>query len=159
MDGGKIADGVIPYAGLFLFLADVNSARYPATPDGRRAGERVSYGIAASDIAAGKTVTSVLNSSANIVNDRFADGNPLMIRMNKSEVGGEKGNVILKSLITSYFKNGGFHIQCNIVDVETLKAAQSKPEEYSDLTVRISGYSARFTTLSETVQNALIERM
>jgi formate C-acetyltransferase len=159
VDGGKIADGVIPYAGLFLFLADVNSARYPATPDGRRAGERVSYGIAASDIAAGKTVTSVLNSSANIANDRFADGNPLMIRMNKSEVEGEKGNMILRSLITSYFENGGFHIQCNIVDVETLKEAQSKPEEYSDLTVRISGYSARFTTLPETVQNALIERM
>ena len=159
VDGGKIADGVIPYAGLFLFLADVVSAQYPATPDGRRAGERVSYGIAASDIAAGKTVTSVLNSSANIANDRFADGNPLMIRINKSEVGGEKGNVILKSLITSYFKNGGFHIQFNIVDVETLREAQKSPDEYSDLTVRISGYSARFTTLSETLQNALIERM
>ena len=159
VDGGKIADGVIPYAGLFLFLADVNSARYPATPDGRRAGERVSYGIAASDIAAGKTVTSVLNSSANIANDRFADGNPLMIRINRGEVDGENGDMILRSLISSYFENGGFHIQCNIVDVETLREAQKSPDEYSDLTVRISGYSARFTTLSETVQNALIERM
>lgn len=159
VDGGKIADGVIPYAGLFLFLADVNSANYPATPDGRRAGERLSYGIAASDIAKGKTLTSVLNSSACIANDRFADGNPLMIRINRGEVDGENGDMILRSLISSYFENGGFHIQCNIVDAETLKDAQKNPDEYSDLTVRISGYSARFTTLSETVQNALIERM
>ena len=159
VDGGKIADGVIPYAGLFIFLADVNSANYPATPDGRRAGERLSYGIAASDIAKGKTLTSVLNSSANIANDRFADGNPLMIRINRGEVDGENGDMILRSLISSYFENGGFHIQCNIVDAETLKDAQKNPDEYSDLTVRISGYSARFTTLSEAVQNALIERM
>lgn len=159
VDGGKIADGVIPYAGLFLFLADVNSALYPATPDGRRAGERISYGIAASDIAKGKTLTSILNSSACIANDRFADGNPLMIRINKSEVEGEKGDTVLRSLIATYFKNGGFHIQCNIVDAETLREAQKSPDEYSDLTVRISGYSAHFTTLTETVQNALIERM
>ena len=159
VDSMEVESGVIPYAGLFIFLADVNSSKYPATPDGRRAGERISYGIAASDIAEGKTVTSILNSSANIANDRFADGNPLMLRINKSEVEGEEGNVILKSLITSYFKNGGFHIQCNIVDAETLREAQKSPDEYSDLTVRISGYSARFTTLSETVQNALIERM
>jgi len=82
-----------------------------------------------------------------------------MIRINKSDVEGEKGNKILKSLITAYFKNGGFHIQCNIADAETLKDAQKNPDEYSDLTVRISGYSARFTTLSKAVQNALIERM
>jgi len=159
VDSGRIADGVIPYAGLFMFLEDVNSARYPATPDGRHAGERISYGIAASDIAKGKTLTSILNSSACIANDRFADGNPLMLRINKSEVEGEKGDTVLRSLISAYFENGGFHIQCNVVDAETLREAQKSPDEYSDLTVRISGYSARFTTLSETVQNALIERM
>ena len=49
-----------------------------------------------------------------------------MIRINKSDVEGEKGNKILKSLITAYFKNGGFHIQCNIVDAETLKDCSKK---------------------------------
>ena len=147
------------YAGLFIFLADVNSDQYPATPDGRRNGERISYGIAASDIMVGKTITSILNSSANIANDRFADGNPLMVRINQSEVMGDKGDMILRSLVSSYFEKGGFHLQCNIVDADTLKEAQVNPEKHSDLTVRISGYSARFTTLSSAIQNALIERM
>jgi formate C-acetyltransferase len=159
VDSGIIEDGVIPYAGLFIFLGDVNSSDYPATPDGRRAGERLSYGIGASDIAFGKTVTSILNSSACIANDHFADGNPLMIRLNTSDVSGEKGDMILRTLISTYFEKGGFHIQCNVVDVNTLKDAQKNPEKYSDLTVRISGFSARFITLSASVQNALIERM
>jgi len=159
VDSGRIADEVIPYAGLFMFLADVHSAQYPATPDGRRAGERLSYGIAASDIAEGKSLTTILNSSANIANDRFADGNPLMIRINKRDVEGENGDMVLRSLISTYFARGGFHIQCNIVDAETLKEAQKNPDAYSELTVRISGYSALFTTLPENVQDALIERM
>lgn len=158
VDNGRIADGVIPYAGLFIFLGDVNSEKHPATPDGRFAGERLSYGIAASDICEGKTVTSVLNSAANIRNDRFADGNPLLIRINESEVEGEKGDAILRSLIAAYFEKGGFHIHVNVVDSQTLKKAQQYPGEYKDLTVRISGYSARFTTLSKVIQDALIER-
>ena len=159
VDNGKIADGVIPYAGLFIFLGDVHSAQYPATPDGRRAGDRLSYGIGASDIAVGKNVTSILNSSSHIANDRFADGNPLMIRLNTSDMAGEQGDMIFKALVSAYFENGGFHVQCNVVDVNTLKDAQKNPEKYSDLTVRISGFSARFITLSEAIQNALIERM
>ncbi len=159
VDRGKIAEGVIPYAGLFSFLSDINSQHFPATPDGRRNGDRISYGIAASDITVGKTITSILKSSANIANDRFADGNPLMIRINKSKVVGDKGDMILRSLVSAYFEKGGFHLQCNIVDADTLKDAQVNPEKYRDLTVRISGYSARFTTLSAPIQNALIERM
>ena len=159
VDSCKIEPGVIPYAGLFIFLHDINSTHYPATPDGRRAGERISYGIGASDIAVGKTVTSILNSSSHIVNNRFADGNPLMIRLNTSDMAGENGDMIFKALISTYFENGGFHIQCNVVDIDTLKDAQKNPEKYSDLTVRISGFSARFITLSESVQNALIERL
>ena len=82
-----------------------------------------------------------------------------MIIINRADVEGDNGNVILKSLISTYFENGGFHIQCNIVDADTLKCAQKNPDIYTDLTVRISGYSARFTTLDSAVQNALIERI
>ena len=49
VDQGEIYPGVVPYAGLFLFLQDITSKNDPATPDGRRQGERLSYGIGASD--------------------------------------------------------------------------------------------------------------
>lgn len=156
--GGKIYEGVIPYAGLFVFLGDVNASGYPATPDGRLKGERISYGIAASDFCEGKTVTSVLNSASNIANDRFADGNPLMFSIPEREVTGEKGDMLLKVLIKSYFKQGGFHLQINVTDAETLKKAKENPQDYCDLIVRISGYSEYFTKLDDAVQTALIER-
>ncbi len=155
---GEIYEGVIPYAGLFVFTGDIYSAAYPATPDGRFNGERISYGVGASDICTGKTVTSVLNSAAHIANDRFADGNPLMFSISEKEVAGEKGDLLLCSLIKSFFEKGGFHLQINVTDAQTLRDAKENPQNYSDLIVRISGYSAYFTKLDDVLQGALIER-
>ncbi len=155
---GKIYDGVIPNPGLFRFLGDIHSESYPATPDGRLSGERVSYGIAASDFVCGKTVTSILNSASHIANDRYPNGNPLMFAMSEKEADGERGNAVIKSLVKGYFEKGGFHVQINITDSEILKAAYQNPEEYRDLIVRISGYSEYYTKLSDGIKVALIER-
>ena len=54
----------------------------------------------------------------------------------------------LASLIRSYFALGGHHIQFNIVDTETLYAAQKCPEDYRDLLVRVAGYSEPLFTWS-----------
>lgn len=158
VDNGKIYDGVTPYAGLFVFLNDVYSDTYPSTPDGRLSGERISYGIGASDFCVDKTVTSVLNSASHIANERFADGNPLMFSISEKDVAGEKGDMLLKALIKGYFEKGGFHLQINVTDAKTLKKAKENPQDYSDLIVRISGYSEYFTKLNDAVQTALIER-
>ncbi len=158
VENGEIYEGVTAYAGLFVFLHDVNSQNYPATPDGRLAGERTSYGIGASDFCTDKTLTTMLNSSAKIANDRFADGNPLMFSIPEKLVAGEDGDKLLKNLIQGYFKNGGFHLQINVTDAETLKKAKENPEEYNDLIVRISGYSEYFNKLDDAIKNSLIER-
>jgi pyruvate-formate lyase len=52
----------------------------------------------------------------------------------------------------------GHHIQFNVVDVETLRAAQANPEEHRDLIVRVAGYSDYFCDLSETLQEEIIAR-
>lgn len=62
------------------------------------------------------------------------------------------------SLIDEYFASGGAQMQFNIVSRETLLAAQEHPEEYSNLLVRVAGYSAYFTQLSKDVQQDIIER-
>ena len=158
VSNGEIYEGVVPYAGLFVFLHDVFSDKYPATPDGRLNGERISYGIGASDFCVDKTITSVLNSATHIANNRFADGNPLMFSISEKDASGEKGDMLLKALIKGYFEKGGFHLQINVTDAETLKKAKENPQEYSDLIVRISGYSEYFTKLNSAVQKSFIER-
>lgn len=64
----------------------------------------------------------------------------------------------LSSLIRSYFALGGHHIQFNIVDTETLYAAQKCPEDYRDLLVRVAGYSDYFNDMNADLQADVIAR-
>ena len=50
------------------------------------------------------------------------------------------------------------HVQFNLIDRETLLAAQERPEDYKDLVVRVAGYSAQFTVLAKEVQDDIISR-
>jgi len=65
----------------------------------------------------------------------------------------------LQALIETYFKLGGFHVQVNAVSTELLRDAQAHPEQYSDLIVRVSGYSAYFTQLGRELQDDIINRV
>jgi len=62
-------------------------------------------------------------------------------------------------LIDTYFGDYlGKHIQFNVVDRETLIAAQSEPENYRNLVIRVAGYSALWVELNPQVQNEIISR-
>ena len=149
--------GVRPYPGLFYFTGWAQ-ADVPATPDGRRNADTVSYGIGPSSFAVGKTPTSVLKSASLAANDRCACGNPLMLSLNRSDIQGESGVRRIRSIIETYFRQGGFHLQFNIIDADQLREAKASPETHANLLVRISGLSAQFVTLDERRQNGIIER-
>jgi len=129
----------------------------PATPDGRGNGGYFSdSSLAPVPGADHKGPTAVLRSCANVsavesynhlLNQRFAP----------NSIKGE-----MESTFTSYLKTwhdmGIPHIQFNIVDNETLKAAQENPEEYKDLVVRVAGYSAYYVDLTKGLQDHLMAR-
>jgi formate C-acetyltransferase len=152
-----LRDGVRPYPGFFIFTGDIYT-QLPATPDGRRQGDRLSYGVGPGELCSGKTPTSILNSSSFIAHSLCACGNPLLLSFNKKDIQGEQGTQILRHLIETYFQNGGFHVHLNIIDAQTLRQAQESPDTHADLLVRISGFSARFVTLNKQLQNAIIAR-
>ena len=58
----------------------------------------------------------------------------------------------------AFMKNGGSHVQYNILDTEQLKDAKATPEKYPDLIVRIGGFSAYFVQLSAEIQDDVIYR-
>ena len=62
------------------------------------------------------------------------------------------------SVIKTYLECGGFEMQINVVDKDTLIAARKNPEMYRDLVVRIGGYSDYFTKLSPAMQDEVILR-
>lgn len=57
-----------------------------------------------------------------------------------------------------YFRQGGQQVQFNIISRAMFKEAQRTPEEYRDLLVRVSGYSAYFNDLNPAMQEELITR-
>jgi formate C-acetyltransferase len=70
----------------------------------------------------------------------------------------DAGLDMLVHLVRTYFKLDGHHIQFNVVDAETLRAAQRNPEQYRDLIVRVAGYSDYFCDLGKALQDEIITR-
>lgn len=129
-----------------------------ATPDGRHAGEALndnSSPMMGRDIC-GPTAT--VKSVAALKPENFYAGALFNLRFDPKSVSGEKGIDTIEGVIKTFFNEGGQHIQINVVDDETLRAAQENPEAYRGLVVRVAGYLAYFTELDRHVQDALIAR-
>lgn len=125
-----------------------------ATPDGRYAGDVLGNGITPTTGNAISGPTALMNSTAKLPVWRVYNGANLNMRFQGKKIGTSH----LCALIQTFFYNGGMQVQFNMVDSEILRDAQRHPEKYRDLFVRVSGYSAEFTGLSEIAQDEIISR-
>ena len=129
-----------------------------ATPDGRRAFEATADNASPMIGMDVNGPTAVVNSigaldplipqSGVLVNQRF---DPAIVK-------GEKGLDILETVVRTFFAKNGQHIQTNIVDNETLRAAQADPQSHRNILVRVAGYSAYFVDLEKDIQDNIIAR-
>ncbi len=128
-----------------------------ATPDGRKSGIPLSEGISPVQGADSNSPTAVLKSAAKI--DHIKTGGTLLNqKFTPSFFDDEESYSKLTSLIRSYFRMDGHHIQFNVISAATLRKAQKHPEKYRDLIVRVAGYSDYFNDLGEDLQNEIILR-
>ncbi len=102
--------------------------------------------------------TATVKSVAKLDQKNAQDGCLFNIRFEPRSIQGEKGRKILDSVVKTFFDNMGEHIQINVVDDQTLRAAQKEPEKYRNLLVRVAGYLAYFTELDKSVQDNIIAR-
>jgi len=151
--GGHYKASLISY-GLNVY----EGALEPATPDGRHAGEPLSNSMSPSNGAERRGPTAALNSLAAIDHTHIGYGNSVNMRLPVAILSSDKGVDSVAHLVRGYFDEGGFHIQFNTVDTATLRAAQARPDDYADLIVRVSGYSAYFTRLGRSIQDDIIGR-
>jgi formate C-acetyltransferase len=128
-----------------------------ATPDGRKAGRPVSEGISPVQGADRRGPTAVIKSVAKMDHVRTG-GTLLNQKFTPQLLKDDESLDKLVHLVRTYFKLDGHHIQFNVVDSVTLRAAQKDPQQYRDLIVRVAGYSDYFCDLSEALQEEIITR-
>lgn len=128
-----------------------------ASADGRGQGQPVSEGISPVQGADRHGPTAVLKSAARM--DHVKTGGTLLnMKFTPGLLAGDEGIDRLHSLVRSYFKLDGHHMQFNVVTADTLRAAKANPASHRDLIVRVAGYSDYFCDLSEALQDEIIRR-
>jgi formate C-acetyltransferase len=130
-----------------------------ALPDGRREGEPLSEGGISPH--QGRNIsgpTATLRSVAKLDHVKVSGGSVLNMKINPEGLNNEEKMRKFASLLRTYCETGGYHVQFNIINSDTLRDAQRKPENYRDLLVRVATYSAYFVDLSPTLQNDIIAR-
>ncbi len=132
----------------------------PATPDGRLAGTPLASSMAASSGQEHSGPTAVLNSVCKTDSAKsWQCGYQVNIRFHKGMVADDAQRQKLRAMLNVYFERGAQELQINVVDTAMLRAAQKDPAAYSDLVVRVAGFSEFFVRLTPEMQEEIIARM
>lgn len=127
-----------------------------AMPNGRKAGQLFASGITPVSGAAPE-LTACLNAVAELGGEKVPGCWALNIKYCPEDDAAAMTERFAQT-IEAYFRAGGQQVQFNIMTYEMLKDAKRQPENYPELMVRVSGYSAYFKDLNERMKDELITR-
>ena len=129
-----------------------------ALPSGRGAWQPLSDAWSPSAGCDTKGPTAVLASMGKIDNAELTAGVTLNLRFDPAFFKLKNGIRRFTDFIRSFVDQGIFHVQFNMINGDTLRAAQKEPDQYRDLVVKVAGYSAYYTRLLKPLQDNIIAR-
>lgn len=150
---GKMTTGMLPVSGNTPIGEWVG-----ALPSGRNAWTPLTDGIGATGGTDVNGPTALLKSVSRIPHARYTQGTQLNMKMEPAILAGEEGLAHMMHLLKTLCTLDVYHAQFNVVDRETLIAAQKNPEQHKDLLIRVAGYTAFFVELGKEIQDEIIGR-
>ncbi|MDY6795342.1 MAG: pyruvate formate lyase family protein [Actinomycetota bacterium] len=129
-----------------------------ATPDGRKNGTFLSNAIGPVNGADRHGPTAVTLSVGKMGLETAPNGSSHTISFSTSLLRDEEHITKLMAFLRGYGEKGGTALQVNVIDPDTLREAQERPEEYGNLLVRVTGYNAYFVMLGKEIQDEIIAR-
>ncbi|MHA2009730.1 MAG: pyruvate formate lyase family protein [Promethearchaeota archaeon] len=130
-----------------------------ASADGRLATHPLSNSLSPVNGTEKNGLTAIMNSVAKLNYELATNGVAVNVRIHPQNLLNNEGIDKFYQLLKGYFSLGGMQIQPTVVSTETLRNAQSNPEAYRDLVVKVGGYNATFIDLGTPIQNDIISRM
>lgn len=152
----KVIPGMFSHGDVFMYGNQV-----PATPNGRRAKEPISHsnepdpGFARGIHSFSPTLKATAVAK---VQPGLGNSSPLHLDIDKTMVENEGGVEALMALIQTHNQMGGTLINLNCMTKEKLLDAHEHPDKYPDLVVRVTGYSAFFSSLSKDYRQQIVDR-
>ena len=130
------------------------------TPDGRRAGEPFGPGANPLHGRDSNGALAVMNTIAKLPYEYSEDGISFTFSITPAALGKDEDTKVnnLVSMLDGYFKQTGHHINVNVFNSELLEDAMEHPENYPQLTIRVSGYAVNFIKLTREQQLDVIHR-
>ena len=152
----RVVPGLFSHGEIYVY-----GAKLPATPNGRFDGDPISHsnepdpGFASGVVSFSPSLKATAVAQAQ---PGMGNSAPLHLDVDTNLIRGAGGIDALVALIHTHNQMGGTRINLNCVTPEQILAAHENPEAFPDLVIRVTGYSAFFSSLSKDYRQQVVDR-
>ncbi len=151
--GRKLIPGWFSWSSTIMFGKQVG-----ATPNGRKAYIPVTHGANPTPGFRKDGAPTAMAAGIAKIQPGFGNPAPMQLELDPGLAAAEGGLERVMQIIRTYCDLGGTLLNINVLDKETLFAAHENPEQYPDLVVRVTGFTAYFAALSKEFRQLIIDR-
>jgi len=152
--------GFMMIPGIFSWVLNIQlGKKLGATPNGRRAGERISHGANPDPGFRHDGAPTALAVAVARVQCGYGNTAPMQMDLEPGRGDSVQDVAVLEALIRGHFELGGTQINMNVVNRDQILEAHEDPSRFPDLVVRVTGFSAYFSSLSPELRQLVVDRL